>query len=248
MPSAGRQVPRGLQYYLQVGPDTEVLEGTCRPGHFRDLATVVLKLFNAVQPHRAYFGQKDAQQLVVIRKMAQDSNLGVEIIGCPTVRETGGLAMSSRNLRRLVLMSCRPGGPFRCLSLVERLHRQGRDAMQEHRHPLEGLIAREPLAHADYISIADPNTLQELDVTKVRPLLPWLFSLSDPPHPDLTVGEKRPAIVFDSPLTGTRPWAARTFQLYRMPRPRGLPGQADISLCPISSISALTRPLLDAKM
>ena len=142
-----------------------MLEGTCRPGHFRGVATVVLKLFNAVQPHRAYFGQKDAQQLVVIRKMAQDLNLGVEIVGCPTIRETGGLAMSSRNVflspdeRRAALVL------FRCISLVERLHRQGEHDAGKLRDRLEGLIAREPLAHADYISIADPNTLQELDVT-----------------------------------------------------------------------------------
>ena len=98
MPSALDMYPEGFNSYVEVGPITEVLEGACRPGHFRGVATVVLKLFNAVQPHRAYFGQKDAQQVVVIRKMAQDLNMGVEIVGCPTIRETGGLAMSSRNV------------------------------------------------------------------------------------------------------------------------------------------------------
>jgi pantoate--beta-alanine ligase len=176
------------------------LEGAFRPGHFSGVATVVLKLFNAVQPHRAYFGQKDAQQLVVIRKMVQDLNVGVEIVGCPTIRETGGLAMSSRNVflspdeRRAALVL------FRCFSLVERLHRQGERDTGKLRDRLEGLIAREPLAHADYVSIAHPQTLQELETIEGPALISLAIRIGVTRLIDnLTVGEKRPPIVLDSP-------------------------------------------------
>jgi pantoate--beta-alanine ligase len=200
MPSALDMYPEGFNTYIEVGHVTEVLEGRCRPGHFRGVATVVLKLFNAVQPHRAYFGQKDAQQIVVIRKMVQDLSAGVDIIGCPTVRETGGLAMSSRNVflspdeRRAALVL------FRCLSLVERLHRQGERDARKLRDRLEGLVAREPLAHADYISIADPKTLQELEVIEGLALISLAIRIGLTRLIDnITVGEKRPPIVFDSP-------------------------------------------------
>jgi pantoate--beta-alanine ligase len=200
MPSALDMYPEGFNAYVDVGQVTEVLEGACRPGHFRGVATVVLKLVNAVQPHRAYFGQKDAQQVVVIRKMVQDLNLGTEIIGCPTIRETGGLAMSSRNVflspdeRRAALVL------FRCLSLAERLHRGGeRDAGKLHDR-LEGLIAREPLARADYISIADPQTLQEFETIEGPALISLAIRIGVTRLIDnVTVGEKRPPIVLDSP-------------------------------------------------
>ncbi|HUS81732.1 MAG TPA: pantoate--beta-alanine ligase [Dehalococcoidia bacterium] len=200
MPSALDVYPEGFNAYVDVGQVTEVLEGAFRPGHFRGVATVVLKLFNAVQPHRAYFGQKDAQQVVVIRKMVQDLNVGVEIVGCPTIRETGGLAMSSRNVflspdeRRAALVL------FRCLSLVERLHRQGERDAGKLRGRLEGLVAREPLAHVDYISIADPHTLQELETIEGPALISLAIRIGVTRLIDnLTVGEKRPAIVLDQP-------------------------------------------------
>jgi pantoate--beta-alanine ligase len=200
MPSAVDMYPEGFHSYVDVGQVTEVLEGECRPGHFRGVATVVLKLFNAVQPHRAYFGQKDAQQVVVIRKMVQDLNVGVEVIGCPTIRETGGLAMSSRNVflspdeRRAALVL------FRCLSLAERLHRQGERDAGKLRDRLEGLVAREPLAHADYISIADPKTLQEFETIEGPALISLAIRIGVTRLIDnVTVGEKRPPIVFDTP-------------------------------------------------
>src|SRR5262249_35299465 len=90
--------PPGAETYVDPGPIAERLEGLFRPGHFRGVATVVLKLFNTVQPRRAYCGRKDAQQLVIIRKMARDLDLPVEIVPVATVRENGGLALSSRNV------------------------------------------------------------------------------------------------------------------------------------------------------
>ncbi|MGD0766071.1 MAG: pantoate--beta-alanine ligase [Dehalococcoidia bacterium] len=198
IPSAPEMYPEGFGTYVQLNGVSEVLEGACRPGHFRGVATIVLKLLNAVQPDRAYFGQKDAQQVVVIRKMVHDLNMGVEIVACPTVRETGGLAMSSRNVylspdeRRAALIL------FRCLSLVERLHRQGERETSKLRGRLELLVSREPLAEEDYISIADPQTLQELDVIEGPALISLAIRIGETRLIDnITVGEKRPPIVFD---------------------------------------------------
>ena len=203
IPSAPEMYPEGFSTYVQLNGVSEVLEGACRPGHFRGVATVVLKLFNAVQPDRAYFGQKDAQQVVVIRKMVNDLNMGVEVVACPTVRETGGLAMSSRNVylspdeRRAALIL------FRCLSLVERLHRQGERETSKLRGRLELLVSREPLAKEDYISIADPQTLQELDVIDGPALISLAIRIGETRLIDnITVGEKRPPIVLDAAPAG----------------------------------------------
>jgi len=97
-PPVGEMYPPGFQTSVVVEEVTKPLEGVTRPGHFKGVATVVCKLFNIVQPHRAYFGQKDAQQAVVIRRMARDLDFDLEVVVCPTVREPDGLAMSSRNV------------------------------------------------------------------------------------------------------------------------------------------------------
>src|SRR4029077_4278974 len=98
VPSVEEMYPSGAATYVDPGPIAERLEGAFRPGHFRGVATVVLKLFNIVQPRRAYFGRKDAQQLVIIMRMVRDLDLPVEIVPVATVRENGGLALSSRNI------------------------------------------------------------------------------------------------------------------------------------------------------
>src|SRR5690349_7543407 len=97
-PTAEMMYPPGFQTWVDVEEMTKPLEGAMRPGHFRGVTTVVAKLFNAIQPHKAYFGQKDAQQAAVIRQMVRDLNFPVEIVVCPIVREPDGLAMSSRNV------------------------------------------------------------------------------------------------------------------------------------------------------
>jgi len=196
MPSAVEMYPEGFSAYVDVGGVTEVLEGAHRPGHFRGVATVVLNLLNIVQPTRAYFGQKDAQQLVVIRKMVNDLNLNVEVVPCATVRETGGLAMSSRNVflspdeRRAALIL------FRALSLSERLWRTGERDANKLRDRLKGLVAREPLASVDYISVAHPETLQELESMDGPTLVSLAIRIGETRLIDnLTVGEKRPSPV-----------------------------------------------------
>ena len=196
LPSAVEMYPEGFSTYIDVDGVTEVLEGAHRPGHFRGVATVVLKLFNIVQPTRAYFGQKDAQQVVVIRKMVNDLKLNVEVVPCPTVRETGGLAMSSRNVylspdeRRAALIL------FRALSLSERLWRSGERDATKLRDRLHILMAREPLASVDYISAAHPETLQELESMDGPTLISLAIRIGDTRLIDnLVVGEKRPSLV-----------------------------------------------------
>jgi pantoate--beta-alanine ligase len=138
------------------------------------VATVVAKLFNIVQPDRAYFGQKDAQQLIVIKKMVADLNMNLEIVGVPTVREPDGLAMSSRNIylnpeeRKAALVL------YQALTLAQKLFSQGEKDAQAIRQKMTGLIQKQPLANIEYISIADAETLDELD--RVSP--PALVSLA----------------------------------------------------------------------
>jgi len=162
MPSAEDMYPPGFGTWVDVGGVTERLEGAARPGHFRGVATVVAKLFNVVEPDRAYFGQKDAQQVVVIKKMVSDLNMNLEIVVVPTVREPDGLAMSSRNIylnpqeRQAALVL------WKSLSLARELHTKGEKNGATLRAAMTELINREPLARIDYISVADAENLLEL--------------------------------------------------------------------------------------
>ena len=165
LPSADEMYPPGFCTWVEVqGPLTERLEGASRPGHFRGVATVVLKLFNLVQPHRAYFGEKDAQQLRVIRRMVTDLNLPVEIVPCPTVREPDGLAMSSRNVYLSPEERQQALALSRCLDLARSLVREEglRDAA-ELRQRLQNFLRCSPGVELDYVSVAHPETLAELE-------------------------------------------------------------------------------------
>jgi len=174
MPSPAEMYPAQSSSWVEVGRITERLEGASRPGHFRGMATVCAKLFNIVQPTRAYFGQKDAQQLVVIKKMVADLDMNLEIVTVPTVREPDGLAMSSRNTylnpeqRRAALVL------YRSLSLAQELWSQGETDAGKLRRQMIDLIHNQPLAKIDYVSIANAETLDELDT--VTP--PALVSLA----------------------------------------------------------------------
>jgi pantoate--beta-alanine ligase len=174
MPSADEMYPKNFNSWVDVGKITERLEGASRPGHFRGVATVVAKLFNIVQPDRAYFGQKDAQQLLVIKKMAADLDMNLEVVAVPTVREPDGLAMSSRNTYLNPEERKQAAVLYQALTLAQRLFSQGEKDAKAIRQKMTELIQKQPLAKIDYISIADAQTLDELD--KVKP--PALVSMA----------------------------------------------------------------------
>jgi len=166
MPSVTEMYPPQFNSWVEVSKVTERLEGATRPIHFRGVTTVVAILFNIVEPTRAYFGQKDAQQLVVIKKMVADLNMNLEVVTVPTVREPDGLAMSSRNIhlnpqqRRAALVL------YQALSLAQQLWSQGEKDAERIRQEIVALIKKQPLADIDYVSIADNETLDELDTVK----------------------------------------------------------------------------------
>ena len=161
-PGVEEMYPPGSDTWVDVGTVTERLEGAARPGHFRGVATVVAKLFNMVQPHKTYFGQKDAQQVIVIKKMVADLDMNLEVVVVPTVRESDGLAMSSRNTylnpeeRKAALVL------WDSLGLAEQLFGEGQRSADDIREQMVALIGKEPLAKIDYVSVADPETLEEL--------------------------------------------------------------------------------------
>jgi pantoate--beta-alanine ligase len=147
------------------------LEGAVRPGHFRGVTTVVAKLFNGVQPHKAYFGQKDAQQAVVIRRMTQDLDFPTEIIICPTVREPDGLAMSSRNSYLNPEERQAATILFRALSAAQTAFNKGERKAEVLRSIVRDKVASEQLAQLQYVSCADFESLQELEEIKGKILL-----------------------------------------------------------------------------
>ena len=163
LPAAEEMYPADFNSWIVVEGMTEMLEGASRPGHFRGVATIVAKLLNIVQPNRAYFGQKDAQQALVIKKMVADLNMNPQIIVAPTVREPDGLAVSSRNSylnpeeRQAALVL------WKSLSLAQQLRSGGEKSADRIRQQMIALIEGEPRARIDYVSIADPESLRELD-------------------------------------------------------------------------------------
>ncbi len=162
MPSTLEMYPEDYDTWVVPGDITERLEGAARPGHFRGVATVVAKLFNIVQPTRAYFGQKDAQQVAVVKKMVSDLNMDLQIVACPTVREPDGLAMSSRNIYLTREQRRSAAALYRALTLAQELWEQGVKDAGAIRHEMTELIKKEPLADISYISIAHPETLKEM--------------------------------------------------------------------------------------
>ena len=170
VPSDDEMYPPEFSSWVDVEKVTERLEGASRPGHFRGVATVVAKLFNIVQPSRAYFGQKDAQQVMVIKRMVADLNMGIEILVVPTLRESDGLAMSSRNIYLSLKERQAATILFKALTLARQLSQGGEKDAGKIRRQMTSLIQKEPLAQIDYVSIADAETLEELSLLD-RPAL-----------------------------------------------------------------------------
>jgi pantoate--beta-alanine ligase len=156
--------PPGFSSWVDVKKVTERLEGASRLGHFRGVATIVAKLFNIIQPTRAYFGQKDAQQVVVIKRMVADLNMNLEVVVVSTIRETDGLAMSSRNTYLSPNERQAATILFKALELAQRLRKGGEKDAEEIRRQMDALIQKEPLARVDYVSIAGAETLEELNL------------------------------------------------------------------------------------
>ena len=156
--------PQGFSTHIEVAGLSDKLCGKFRPGHFSGVATVVAKLFNLVSPTRAYFGQKDFQQTVIIKKMTKDLNFDTDIIVCPTIRENDGLAMSSRNayLDSDQLTAARL--LYQCLSKASDSVKSGITSGKKIREMMREVLSSEPLiSHIDYASVYDPETLEEVD-------------------------------------------------------------------------------------
>jgi pantoate--beta-alanine ligase len=163
--------PPGFQTWVEVQEVTLPLEGAQRPGHFRGVTTVVTKLFNAIGPDKAYFGQKDAQQAAVIRQMTADLNFPIEIVICPIVREPDGLAMSSRNVYLDPAQRTAATVLYRALIAAKGAYEKGERDAAKLREIMKDTIAPEPLARMQYVSCADYTTLQELDKVTGETLL-----------------------------------------------------------------------------
>jgi len=171
LPAPEEIYPQGFQTWVTVDKLTERLEGKSRPGHFRGVTTIVAKLLNSFSPDKAYFGQKDAQQVVVLKRMAKDLNFPVELVVCPTVREADGLALSSRNA--YLSSSERKAATvlYRSLNEAKTRYDNGERDAGALRGVMRSVIASEPLARVEYVSAADAETLCELQKIDGRALL-----------------------------------------------------------------------------
>ena len=170
-PDVDQVYPPGFDTVVSVGAVARPLEGAARPGHFDGVATVVAVLFDLVGAEHAYFGQKDAQQVMVIRRMALDLAIPTEVIACPTVREPDGLALSSRNVHLSPEERAGASVIHRALEAARLLHRRGERSAEALRGEMRRVLAEEPLAKPEYVSVADMITLRELDTVTGPALL-----------------------------------------------------------------------------
>ena len=161
-PGTADMYPDGFQTWVEVDEITRPLEGLARPGHFRGVTTVVAKLFTAAAPEKVYFGQKDAQQAAVIQRMVHDLNFDLEIVVCPTVRETDGLAMSSRNTYLNPEERRSAAVLYKALSDARTAFNNGERSAAMMRAIINASLNSEPLADPQYVSCAHPDTLLEI--------------------------------------------------------------------------------------
>ncbi len=168
VPSIEEMYPEDYQTFVEVERLTETMEGEFRPGHFRGVTTVVAKLFNIVKPHSAIFGEKDFQQLVVIRRMAEDLNMGIEVIGIPTVREGDGLAMSSRNSYLTMNQRKAALSLNRSLREAAQLFRSGERNPRRIIEAVKRVVESEGMVTLQYVEIRDAETLEEIEIIEGR--------------------------------------------------------------------------------
>jgi len=171
MPEAKDMYPEKPTVYVTVLGISDILEGAARPGHFRGVATVVAKLFNLVKPHRAYFGQKDFQQCVVLERMVAGLNMNVEVVVLPTVREADGLAMSSRNSYLNAEERRAAAVLFKALTTARDLFRAGATEPEKLKKKMQAVLREEKHIEVDYIEVADPETLAPLESASSRMVL-----------------------------------------------------------------------------
>jgi pantoate--beta-alanine ligase len=159
-PEVDEMYPTGASTMVEVEALSDILEGASRPGHFRGVATIVCKLFHLVHPDRAYFGEKDYQQLQVIQRMVRDLRMPVEVVGCPTIREPDGLAMSSRNVYLRPAERQAAVALSQALSEAERLFKDGVRDGSRLQAEVQNMLDKEPLIRTDYVAVVHPHTLQ----------------------------------------------------------------------------------------
>jgi pantoate--beta-alanine ligase len=159
-PEVDEMYPTGASTMVEVEALSSILEGASRPGHFRGVATIVCKLFHLVHPDRVYFGEKDYQQLQVIQHMVHDLQMPVKVIGCPTVREPDGLAMSSRNVYLGPAERQAAVALSQALSQAARLFKDGVWDGSRLQAEVQNMLDKEPLIRTDYVAVVHPHTLQ----------------------------------------------------------------------------------------
>ncbi|AEH50437.1 pantoate--beta-alanine ligase [Pseudothermotoga thermarum] len=163
VPTVEEMYPEGYSTYVVEESLSRYLCGKSRPGHFRGVCTVVMKLFNIVKPHRAYFGQKDAQQFRIIRKMVKDLNMDVEVIECPIVRDQDGLAMSSRNVYLTPEERTQALSLYRSLKIAENLYKMGERNVHRIKEKMLEYLSSFDKVKIDYVEIVDEQTLVPVD-------------------------------------------------------------------------------------
>ena len=162
IPAADSIYPPGFQTWIDVETVGTPLEGKCRPGHFRGVCTIVAKLLNSFTPDKAYFGQKDAQQIAVLKRVVQDLNFPVELVVCPTIRESDGLALSSRNAYLNAAERQAATVLYRALSAARDAYDRGERNADVLRTTMRSVLRSQPMVSEQYVSAADPDTLCEL--------------------------------------------------------------------------------------
>jgi pantoate--beta-alanine ligase len=171
IPTSEIMYPPGYQTWIEVTELTGFLEGQQRPGHFKGVTTIVTKLFNAIHPQKAFFGQKDAQQAIVIQRMIKDLNYNLEIKICPIIREPDGLALSSRNVYLNPAERQAATILNKSLNMAKQAYKNGERSSQKIIGLIENIINKEPLARIQYVSCADLQTLEEVEGDITKPIL-----------------------------------------------------------------------------